>query len=67
MHTFKDIHVNHADYQRKVKALTDEELRFTIKDCREAMAAYPENPKCNYYADEIHYCHKELRNRAKGH
>ena len=40
-------------------------LEFAIKDCKEAMAAYPANPKCIHgkgnYADQIHDAHTVLR------
>jgi hypothetical protein len=35
-----------------------------IQDCKRAMAAMPENPKCGQYADEIHYAGMELRKRG---
>jgi len=40
-------------------------LHFTIKDCKEAMEAIPDNPKNisgpNNYADQIHDAHTVLR------
>jgi DNA modification methylase len=55
--------MNHTEYMKKVKKLSEESLRYIIKDCREAMEALPENPKNGYYADEIHYCAMELFRR----
>jgi hypothetical protein len=55
--------INHAAYQRKVKNLPTAALYFIIKDCKEAIAAMPENPKNDYYTDEIHYCNMELNKR----
>jgi hypothetical protein len=55
--------MNHTEYMKKVKKLSEESLRYIIKDCREAMSAMPNNPKNGYYADEIHYCNMELVSR----
>lgn len=33
--------------------LSADQLRFIIKDAKEAIAAMPDNPKCSKYADEI--------------
>jgi hypothetical protein len=57
--------MNHTVYMQKVKKLSEESLRYIIKDCREAMSAMPNNPKNGYYADEIHYCSMELTSRKK--
>jgi len=50
--------------------LSTEALQFVIKDCHEAMAAYPANPKCIHgpgnYADQIHDAHSVIRYRLKG-
>ena len=55
--------MNHTAYIQKVKKLSIESLRYIIQDCREAIAAMPNNPKNGYYADEIHYCNMELVSR----
>lgn len=55
--------MNHTEYQKKVKKLSEESLRFIIQDCREAIDALPNNPKNGYYMDEIHYCSMELAYR----
>jgi hypothetical protein len=55
--------INHSDYQKKVKTLSIESLRFIIRDCQEAMNAMPNNPKNGFYQDEIHYCVMELNKR----
>ncbi len=44
---------------------SDDALKFAIKDCREAMAANPDNPKNGVYADTIHVCSQHLQNRSK--
>lgn len=55
--------INHADYQKKVKKLSDDVLRYIIKDCQEALKNMPNSPKAGYYADEISYCSMELNRR----
>ena len=60
--------INHTEYMKKVKTLSIESLQFIVKDCYEAIAALPDNPKNGYYWDEIHYCSMELaarRNKGK--
>jgi len=54
----------HSAYMAKTKWMTDEELRYVIEDCRNAMHAMPSNPKWGQYADEVHYCTMELRRRT---
>jgi hypothetical protein len=57
-------HMNHAEYQRKLKSKSEAELRFIIKDATEAQEVNPTNANNGYYADEVHYCLAELRRRA---
>lgn len=57
--------INHAEYQEKVKTMTDGQLKFVISDCQQAIAAMPNGHKAGYYADEINYCRMELNRRAK--
>jgi hypothetical protein len=57
------VEIDHAAIQRKVKKLSDDSLRWVIKDCRAAIAANPDGHKAGYYADEIHYCVMELARR----
>lgn len=56
--------MNHSEYMKKVKSLDDNQLRYIIKDCQEAMDALPDNPNNSFYQDEIHYCAMELSRRA---
>lgn len=53
----------HSEYMAKVKTMPTDSLQYVIKDCRNAIEALPENPKCEQYMDEIHYCATELRFR----
>ena len=55
--------INHEFYQRRVRGLSDEQLRWIIQDATEAMEAMPDSPKAGYYADEVSYCAAELRRR----
>jgi len=57
--------IDHAEYQRNVKILSDENLRFCIADAKAAIAAMPDGHKAGYYADEVHYCSMELSRRRK--
>jgi hypothetical protein len=56
--------INHAEYMKKVKTLTEASLRYIIQDCQEAINAMPNGEKAGYYADEISYCAMELSRRA---
>ena len=58
-------HQWHSEYQALAKTAMESELRYIIKDCQEAIAANPDNPKANQYADEINYCSMELHRRSK--
>ena len=53
----------HSEYKAQVKTMPTDSLRYVIEDCRNAIEALPENPKCEQYMDEIHYCATELRIR----
>jgi len=55
--------INHAEYQEKTRIMSDEALRYTIRDCKEAIAANPDGHKAGYYADEINYCAMEIQRR----
>lgn len=53
----------HSEYIAKARRMSRDELIYTIRDCKAAMDAYPENPKCGQYADERSYCAMELHRR----
>ena len=53
----------HSYYIKSCKVKSTDSLLYIMQDCRNAIAAYPENPKCGQYQDEIHYCAMELRRR----
>lgn len=55
--------MNHTDYPKRLRSKPENELRFIIKDCREAVAAMPDGGNVSYYLDEINYCISELYRR----
>ena len=55
--------MNHTEYMKKVKRMSQAELKYTIKDCKEVLAVWPAHPNCSYYSDEICYCSTELHRR----
>jgi len=61
--SYDDTFMDHAAYQKACKTKSLDSLRYIIKDAAEAMQAMPNGYKAGYYADEIHYCHAELRRR----
>ena len=58
-------YMDHWEYQRKAKAMTDDQLHFAILDARDALTANPNGINSDYYADEINYCSMELYRRRK--
>jgi hypothetical protein len=56
-------HQWHSEYQKLCKKRDIESLRYVLWDCRVAMTANPQNPKCGQYADEAHYCAMEITKR----
>lgn len=57
----------HSWYQRVCQKRRPESLHHVMRDCAAAMKANPDNPKCDQYADEIHYCAMELSKRQFPH
>jgi len=58
--------MDHAEYQKRCRRMTDAELRFTISDARQAAEVGKDwNENVGYYLDEIHYCSMELSRRQK--
>jgi len=58
--------IDHASYQARCRRMSDAELLFTVADCRESLAAFPDCDKAGHYQDEIHYAAAELARRARG-
>jgi hypothetical protein len=57
--------INHTEYMKKVKTMTEESLQYIITDAKEAIEAMPFGSKAGYYMDEIHYCVMEMNRRNK--
>ena len=57
----------HSDYIRDCKKRSTHSLRYVIEDCRQALAAMPDNPKAGQYQDEILYCFSELSAESIAH
>jgi hypothetical protein len=55
--------MDHSAYQKKTSAMPEEELYYTMRDCKAAMIANPRGINDGYYADEINYCAMELHKR----
>lgn len=55
--------MNHAEYPKRLRKKTDDELRFIIRDAQAAMDAMPDGCNAGYYADEVHYASMELTRR----
>ena len=55
-------------YEAKAKTMTDAELLYVIRDCREAAEAMKgHNPEREgHYEDEAHTCAMEITRRRKG-
>lgn len=56
--------MHHSEYIAQTKKMSVSNLQYVIDDCKQAIAANPDNPNCGYYWDEIHYCSMELRRRG---
>lgn len=55
--------MDHAEYQKKTRKMTIDQLIYTIVDANQAMLASPDSPNSGYYADEINYCVMEVKRR----
>ena len=55
----------HSETMASYKLKTVESLNHIICDCQQAIKAFPENPKCAQYQDEIHYASMELTKRGR--
>lgn len=57
------VEINHAGYPEKLKTMSTEQLKYIIRDARQALEAMPDGPKAGYYQDEISYAAMELKRR----
>jgi len=55
--------INHTEYPKRLRVLSNESLEYIIKDCKEALNSMPNNPNNGYYQDEINYCVNEIAQR----
>ena len=51
--------MNHAEYMKRVKTMTYNELLYTARDAKEAAAANPEGENTSYYLDEVRSVEKD--------
>jgi hypothetical protein len=58
--------LDHAEYPRRCRRMSEAELLYTIADCRESLAAWPDSDNASRYQDEINYAAAELARRARG-
>ena len=56
--------MDHAEYPRRCRSMTNEQLRYTAQDAHQAAEALPDGINAGYYWDEVHYCRAELRRRG---
>ena len=54
----------HSQAMAHFKTVPTDSLCYIIQDCRRAVEAMPDNPKCGQYMDEIHYAGMELKRRG---
>jgi len=57
--------MDHSEYQKRVRRMDDEALKFVIADCNAVLDAWRGHPNAGYYLDEICYCGQELGRRRK--
>lgn len=55
--------MDHNKYPKSLRKLSDNMLRYIMKDLRHAIKVYPENPNNGYYQDEINYILSEIYRR----
>ena len=55
--------MNHAEYQKRCRAMNREQLEWIIVDAKAAIIANPNGENAGYYMDEIHYATAELKKR----
>ena len=59
------IHLDFSAWKEYMSKKTDDQLRYIIKDCKEAIEAMPEGKKAGYYQDCVLECQDELNRRRK--
>jgi hypothetical protein len=56
---------NFSALESKARSMTEDQLRYAMKDAREAERANPDGHKAGFYADEAHTYGDELARRSK--
>lgn len=56
-------HFDHSEYPKRIRRLTDDCLRYILKDAGDAIRAMPDGANASYYADEICAASMELKAR----
>ena len=56
--------MNYLSLKESLSAKSNDELEYISNDCKEAVHAYPENPKCSQYNLTAHLCDCELHSRV---
>lgn len=60
-----EIALDFSAWKKYMEDKTDDQLKYIIKDCKEAIEAMPEGKKVNYYTDCILECQDELKRRRE--
>jgi hypothetical protein len=55
----------HSETIERLLDVNSDTLCYMILDCKRAIEAMPDNPKCGEYADTIHYAGMALRQRGE--
>lgn len=55
--------MDHAMYQRFLRRLSSDRIKWIARDAAEAAKANPEGINTDYYLDEVAYCFSELARR----
>lgn len=57
--------MDHTEYQKRCRSMSEAALRYTIADATAARDAMPGGQNDGHYADEVCYAAMELRRRVK--
>lgn len=58
--------IDHRDYPRRCRRLSEAELLYTIADARESLAAWPDSPNADDATWTKYYAAAELERRRRG-
>ena len=57
--------IDHAEFKQRCRRMTDDQLRFVLRDCRNTLAAWNDHPNEGKYLDQMNYASDELNRRNK--